>query len=469
MNVYLETYGCQMNLYDSELIQSILIEGGYTLTPSTDDADVVLMNTCAIRENAHRKIYGRLDILRPLKKQREQERRPFVVGVLGCMAQNLKEELLAHPVANLVVGPDNYRALPDLISNIAQTSAPEISAFLSEYETYSDIAPTRKEGVNAWLAIMRGCDNFCSFCVVPYTRGRERSRSVESILQEVRHLVEMGYPQVTLLGQNVNSYRHEGAVFADLISDVAQVNGLKRVRFTSPHPKDFPEAVLRVIAKNQNICKHIHLPLQSGSDRILSLMNRTYTAHEYLNVVEMIHSILPTATITTDIIVGFPTETEDDFQETVRLMNRVGFNNAYIFKYSERKGTTAARDYPDDIPEITKTDRIVRLNAQQHEIAFLKHQSCIGQTVQVLIEGDADKGLDHLTGIAPQMGKTEGNLTVVFPKTGFQPGEFVSIGITETTAGTLYGKATDSRRPASVNGSPLVWSEVGRPSNIKTL
>ena len=428
-----------MNMYDSELVQSILIENGYAMTSSTDDAEVVLMNTCAIRENAHRKIYGRLDLLRPLKKQREQERRPFIVGVLGCMAQNLKEELLTHPVANLVVGPDNYRALPDLISNIAETNAPAISAFLSEYETYSDIAPTRKEGVNAWIAIMRGCDNFCSFCVVPYTRGRERSRSVESVVQEVRRLVEMGYPQVTLLGQNVNSYRHEGAVFSDLISEVAQVDNLKRVRFTSPHPKDFPEALLRVIAKHENICKHIHLPLQAGSDRILSLMNRTYTANEYLQVVEMTRRILPMATLTTDIIVGFPTETEEDFQETVRLMNVVGFNNAYIFKYSERKGTTAQRDYPDDVTEVVKTDRIVRLNALQHEIAFSRHQGYIGQTVQVLIEGDADKELDQ------QMGKTEGNLTVVFPKTVFNPGEFVSVGITETTAGTLYGEVISTK------------------------
>ena len=433
MKVYLETYGCQMNEYDSELVESILIEGGYTLTKYEDEAEVVLLNTCAIRENAHRKIHGRLDLISSTKKKKGEATRPIVVGVLGCMAQNLKKELLESKDVNLVVGPDNYRALPDLINNIVETSRPELFASLSEYETYSDIAPVRKEGINAWIAIMRGCDNFCSFCVVPYTRGRERSRSVASILQEARLLVEQGYPQVTLLGQNVNSYRHEGAVFSDLIAEMAQISGLKRIRFTSPHPKDFPEELLRVISKHDNICKHIHLPLQAGSDRILSLMNRTYTAHEYLNVVETIRGILPTATLTTDIIVGFPTETENDFQETVQLMNRVKFNNAYIFKYSERKGTTAQRDYPDDVPEQVKTDRIVRLNTLQSKIAFLKHQHYIGQKVDVLIEGDADRGIDQ------QMGKSDGNLTVVFPKTIFHPGETIPVLITKTTAGTLYG------------------------------
>ncbi len=434
MNVLLETYGCQMNVSDSELIRSIFISNGHQMTSSEDDADVVLMNTCAIRENAHRKIYGRLDILRPLKKQRERERRPFIVGVLGCMAQNLKEELLDHPVANLVVGPDNYRALPHLIDRIVQTNGQAMEASLSEYETYSDIAPARIEGVNAWVTIMRGCDNFCTFCVVPYTRGRERSRSVLSIINELEQVVAGGYKQATLLGQNVNSYCHAGERFADLIIKAAQIPGLERIRFTSPHPKDFPEKLLYAIAEHPNICNHIHLPLQSGSDRILNLMNRTYTSAEYLDLVKTIRRILPTATLTTDIIVGFPTETEEAFQETVQRMNAVQFDNAFIFKYSERKGTIAARDYPNDVSEATKTDRIVRLNALQHQIAFSKHRCYIGQTVQVLIEGAA-------TSENQQMGKTEGNLTVVFPKTAFTPGTLVSVTISETTAGTLHGLA----------------------------
>jgi tRNA-2-methylthio-N6-dimethylallyladenosine synthase len=434
MNILLETYGCQMNLSDSELIRSILIANGYQITSSENDADVVLMNTCAIRENAHRKIYGRLDILRPLKKQRELEQRPFIVGVLGCMAQNLKEELLDHPVANLVVGPDNYRALPSLIDRIVQTNHQEISASLSEYETYSDIAPARIAGVNAWVTIMRGCDNFCTFCVVPYTRGRERSLPVSSILNQLSDLVKSGYRQATLLGQNVNSYCYEGEGFADLMVKAAGIPGLERIRFTSPHPKDFPEKLLYAIAEHPNICNHIHLPLQSGSDRILNLMNRTYTSAEYLDLVKTIRRIIPTATLTTDIIVGFPTETEALFQETMQVMKDVEFDNAFIFKYSERKGTIAARDYPEDVSEETKTDRIIRMNDLQNNIAFAKHKNYIGQEVQVLIEGDANKGINQ------QMGKTEGNLTVVFSKTAFNPGEFVTVRIKETTTGTLYGE-----------------------------
>lgn len=446
MNILLETYGCQMNLSDSELIRSILIAKGHQITLLEDEAEVVLMNTCAIRENAHRKIYGRLDILRPLKKQREAEQRPFIVGVLGCMAQNLKEELLDHPVANLVVGPDNYRALPHLIDRIVQgqralrthhqedvtTSA--IAASLSEYETYSDIAPARIPGVNAWVTIMRGCDNFCTFCVVPYTRGRERSLPVSSILNQLSDLVKSGYRQATLLGQNVNSYCYEGEGFADLMVKAAQIPGLERIRFTSPHPKDFPEKLLDAIAAYPNICNHIHLPLQSGSDQILNLMNRTYTSAEYLDLVKTIRRIIPTATLTTDIIVGFPTETEACFQETMQVMRDVEFDNAFIFKYSERKGTIAARDYREDVSEETKTDRIIRMNDLQNKIAFAKHKNYIGQELQVLIEGDASKGINQ------QMGKTEGNLTVVFPKTAFNPGEFVTVRIKETTTGTLYGQ-----------------------------
>ncbi len=431
--VYLQTYGCQMNEYDSELIRSILIDKGYRLTSETDEANVILLNTCAIRENAYRKIYGQLDLLRPLKKQRAKEARPFVVGILGCMAQNLKETLLDHPVVNLVVGPDNYRALPDLIGSIAQTGNPEIDAYLSEYETYSDIAPIRVEGVNGWIAIMRGCDNFCTFCVVPYTRGRERSRSVESILHEARLLSESGYRQVTLLGQNVNSYRCEGITFADLMEQVAHLPGLERIRFTSPHPKDFPEKLLHIIAAYPNICKHIHLPLQAGSDRILGLMNRTYTADAYKRLVDTIRRILPTTTLTTDIIVGFPTETEDDFEQTVRLVQEAQFDSAYIFKYSERVGTIAARDYPDDIPDTVKTDRIVRLIDIQRAISLKKHQDYIGRTMTVLIDGEKAEA------VPSQTGRTDGNMTVVFPKTVLKPGEFVSVRIETASSGTLYG------------------------------
>ncbi len=325
-----------------------------------------------------------------------------------------------------------------------------MEASLSEYETYSDIAPSRVAGVNAWIAVMRGCDNFCTFCVVPYTRGRERCRSVENILEEARRLAEAGYRQVTLLGQNVNSYRHEGAEFSDLIRAVADLPGIRRVRFTSPHPKDFPEPLLSAIAAHPHICKHIHLPAQAGSDRVLDAMNRTYSRDEYLALVDRIRQTIPGATITTDIIVGFPTETEADFQETCDLMRQVEFDNAFIFKYSERSGTIAQRQYPDDVPETVKTDRIVRLFDLQHNISHKKNRARIGETLDVLIEGIAEKRLDakigqvgHVgqVGQVGQVGKSDGNLTVVFPSTLMSPGTFVPVRITDATQGTLYGEA----------------------------
>lgn len=433
MKVFLETYGCQMNEYDSELIQSILKPNGYQMAPSVEEADVVLINTCAIRENAHRKIYGRLDLLRPFKRRKKH----FVVGILGCMAQNLKETLFEHPVVSLIVGPDNYRALPQMIGQVLEDNSREMEAYLSEYETYSDIAPTRVEGVNAWVAIMRGCDNFCSFCVVPYTRGRERSRSVESILDEVRAVAEKGYRQVTLLGQNVNSYRHDGSTFADLISKVAEVPGLSRIRFTSPHPKDFPKPLLEAIAGHPRICKHIHLPLQAGSDRILDQMNRSYTAKEYLRLVEAIRMEIPDCALTTDVIVGFPTETEADFRETAAVVREAQFDSAFIFKYSERKGTIASREYRDDVSPEIKTDRIVRLIDLQHGISLEKNRSKIGKALPVLIEGAAEKRPNS------QIGKTEGNTTVLFPATPFLPGETVSVRILDASPSTLYGKSSE--------------------------
>ncbi len=438
MNVYLETYGCQMNEYDSQLIRSILISGGYRLASSQEEADVVLVNTCAIRENAHRKIYSRLDQFRPVKKAMKKAGRPFVVGVLGCMAQNLKEDLFAHPVVSLIAGPDNYRSLPKLIDRAAKSGDREMDAYLSEYETYDDIAPTRVTGVNAWVAIMRGCDNFCTFCVVPYTRGRERSRSMAGIVAEVESLAEGGCPQVTLLGQNVNSYKDGSAIFSDLIAGVADIPGIRRVRFTSPHPKDFPRPLLETIAGHPHICKHIHLPLQAGSSRILELMGRTYTIEEYLNLVDEIRACIPGVTLTTDVIVGFPTETEEEFGETVRVMRQVEFDNAYIFKYSERKGTIASRRYPDDIPPDVKTDRIVRLFDLQRAISLKRNQARIGETLSVLIEGDAERKPGY------QMGKTDGHITTIFPSASHLPGSLVFVEITGATQGTLLGKVVHS-------------------------
>jgi len=446
MTVYLETYGCQMNVSDSELVRAILTEAGHTLSPVLEGAEVVLINTCAIRENAYRKVYGRLDLLRPLRLKARRDERPFIVALLGCMAQNLKETLFRHPVVNLIVGPDNYRTLPERIAKAAaqqsgRRKVQEIEANLSEQETYSGIEPLRFDGVNAWVTIMRGCDNFCTFCVVPYTRGRERSRPAAEILEEVRQLAAKGFRQVTLLGQNVNSYASGKHSFADLIVAVAEVPGITRVRFTSPHPKDFPEALLEAIAAHPTICKHIHLPMQSGSDRILGLMNRTYTRDEFLNLVQKIRELIPEISLGTDVIVGFPTETEDDHRQTMMAMKSAQFDSAYIFKYSERKGTIAARKFPDDVPSEAKTRRIVALFDLQHEISLEKNHARIGQTLSVLIEGEADKQAGY------QVGKTDGHHTVVFPETPLGPGEIIPVKITGAGISTLRGDALGIPKP----------------------
>ncbi len=424
-----------MNVSDSEVVRSILASAGHSLSPVIDDAEVILINTCAIRENAYRKIYGRLDLLRPLRIKMRKQKRHFVVGLLGCMAQNMKEILFRHPVVNMIVGPDNYRALPKLILNVLEKGQKEIDADLSEEETYSGVEPMRFDGVNAWVTIMRGCDNFCTFCVVPYTRGRERSRPAGEILEEVRRLVNLGYRQVTLLGQNVNSYQAEHTSFARLIHDVADLPGILRVRFTSPHPKDFPEPLLDVISKHPKICKHIHLPLQSGSDRILELMNRTYTRGDFLHLVEKIRLMIPGVSLTTDIIVGFPTETEADHQETVDVMRVAAFDSAYIFKYSERKGTIASRKYPDDVSPDQKTLWIVSLFDLQHAISLTKNSAKIGKIMDVLIDGEADKRPGF------QIGKSDGNTTVIFPSTSFKPGEVIPVTITDATTATLLGQS----------------------------
>ncbi len=419
-----------MNVSDSEIIRSVLAAAGHETAPILEDAEVVLINTCAIRENAYRKIYGRLDTLRPHRLRMIKEKGRFIVGLLGCMAQNLKKDMFKHPVVNLVVGPDNYRALPDLIEKLAQgdqKKQAEMDADLSEYETYQGIDPKRFDGVNAWVTIMRGCDNFCTFCVVPYTRGRERSRSLPDVLAEVHRLVEQGFSQVTLLGQNVNSYQAEGLSFADLI-----VAGVSRVRFTSPHPKDFPDALLEAIANHPNICKHIHLPLQSGSDRVLELMNRTYTGAEFLALAQKIRRSIP---ISTDIIVGFPTETEADHQKTLVLLKAVGFESAYIFKYSERKGTIASKKFPDDVSPAVKTSRIVALFELQREIALEKNQAKIGRTLNVMLAGQSDKRPGF------QVGKTEGNMTVIFPQIPHPLGTIIPIVVTDATSATLLGKS----------------------------
>lgn len=437
--VYIETFGCQMNEYDTELVRSLLKAEGFTFTEDRAQADVVLMNTCAIRENAHNKVYGHLADLKAMKRQRG-----LVVGLLGCMAQNLKKELLeSEPTIDVLAGPDSYRRLPELIRRALTYQEKGSAVELSEYETYQDILPERAEGVNAWIAVMRGCDNFCTFCVVPYTRGRERSRDPEGIIREAEQLAAHGYRQVTLLGQNVNSYRFGAWDFARLVTAVAEVPGIERVRFTSPHPKDFPPALLDAVAGHPKICKHIHLPLQAGNDRILRLMNRTYTRREYLSLVEEIRRRRSDIVLTTDIICGFCTETDEEFLDTYRTVEQVGYHAVFIFKYSERKNTIAARKYPDDVPERVKSERVARLVELQKAISLRKNCEIIGHWVEVLVEGDAKRSS------AQWMGRTDGNVTVVWEKRGptLRPGDLVSVRVARASATTLFGDEASLQVP----------------------
>ncbi|MEC4673870.1 MAG: tRNA (N6-isopentenyl adenosine(37)-C2)-methylthiotransferase MiaB [Nitrospirota bacterium] len=428
--VYIETFGCQMNEYDTELVRSILQKRGFEFSKDQGKADVVLMNTCAIRENAHNRVYGHLGKLHEVKGSRN-----LVVGVLGCMAQNLKKELMEKvPLIDVIVGPDGYRQLPDLLINALKTRERGLAVDLSEYETYEYILPDRGPGVNAWIAVMRGCDNFCSFCVVPYTRGRERSRSPEGIIEEAQALVAQGYKQITLLGQNVNSYCHENWSFADLLTAIADISGIERVRFTSPHPKDFPQPLLDAVAGHPKICSQIHLPVQSGNDRMLDRMGRGYTQTEFRRLVDDIR-VRGDIALSTDIICGFCGETENEFLDTYRLIEEVEFQSAFIFKYSERKNTIASRQFPDDIPELVKSDRVTRLVERQRVISAEINRRLIGHSVEVIVEGDAKKSSTQW------MGHTERNVTVVWGKSTLevQPGDLVMINVNDASASTLFG------------------------------
>ncbi len=430
MKIFLETFGCQMNEYDSELIRSILRSHQHTFVENLDQAEVALLNTCAIRENAHEKIFHRLDDLKGMKRRRKN----LVVGVLGCMAQNLRQELAEHaPIVDIVAGPDSYKRLPLLINAVHGTGEKGFDFSLSEYETYSDIAPQRMPGVNAWIAIMRGCDNFCTFCVVPYTRGRERSREPQNIVAETHRIAAEGFKQVTLLGQNVNSYRFEQHDFADLMQMVAEVDGIRRVRFTSPHPKDFPRKLLHVMAANPKLCKHIHLPLQAGSDSVLERMNRTYTKQEFLDLVAEIRAIVPEVSLTTDIICGFCGETDEDFEETLEVIRRVEFDSAFTFKYSERKHTIAERKFKDDVPDEVKLQRLTRLIDLQREISKQRNAAEIGKILEVLVEEPSKKNPHEW------LGRTDQNKGVVFWDDAVQPGDFVQVRINAAGTNTLRG------------------------------
>jgi tRNA-2-methylthio-N6-dimethylallyladenosine synthase len=429
--LYIETYGCQMNVADSEVVASVMQMAGYETTDSIDEADAVFLNTCSVRDNAEQKIYRRLEALAAIRRKR-----PLIIGVLGCMAERAQQDLLENHHADLVAGPDAYLSLPDLIAQ-AEMGHKAMNIELSTTETYKDVVPQRiglGHKIGGFVSIMRGCNNFCHYCIVPYTRGRERSRDVESILKEVRDLRDKGYKEVTLLGQNVNSYRSQETDFPALLRRVAEEAPEMRIRFTTSHPKDMSDETLRVIAEVPNVCKHIHLPVQSGSDRILKLMNRKYTHEWYMDRVNAIRRIIPDCGLSTDIFVGYHSETEEDHQLSLSLMREVGYDSAFMFKYSERPGTYASKHLPDDVPEEEKIRRLNELIQLQTEISAQQNKKDEGKTFDVLVEGFSKRSRAQLCG------RTEQNKMVVFDKGSHHIGETVKVKITGSTSATLFGE-----------------------------
>ena len=427
--IYIETYGCQMNLADSEIVLGIMKKHGYSLTDDISKADVILVNTCSVREHAEQRVIGRLSSFLRYKKRKPD----LVIGVLGCMAERLKKRLIEEEnLADIVVGPDEYRKLPQLVSD-AFAGHKGIAVKLSKVETYDDITPLRTEGISAWITVMRGCDKFCTFCVVPFTRGRERSRPLDSIVKEVEMLSSQGYREVTLLGQNVNSYRDGNYDFADLLSAVARVDRNMRIRFTTSHPKDMSDKLIQTIAEHPNICNYIHLPVQSGSDRILELMNRTYDRKHYLELVRKIRETIPGVSLSTDIIAGFPTETEEDHKMTLSLLEEVRFDGAFMFKYSPREGTKAYA-MGDDVPDEVKVRRLTEIIELQQKISYEINQELIGKEVEVLVEGESKRSSEQW------MGRTDTNKVVIFPKhEGVKPGDYVIVRINKANSATLFG------------------------------
>lgn len=435
--LYIETYGCQMNVADSEVVASVMQMADYETTENIDEADAVFLNTCSVRDNAEQKIYHRLEALNALRRKH-----PLIIGVLGCMAERVKEDLLENHHCDLVAGPDAYLTLPDLIAQV-ETGHKAMNIELSTSETYKDIVPQRiglGHKIGGYVSIMRGCNNFCHYCIVPYTRGRERSRDVESILREVRDLRDRGFKEVTLLGQNVNSYQfivHGSEFIVDfpqLLRRVAEEAPEMRVRFTTSHPKDMSDETLQVIAEMPNVCKHIHLPVQSGSDRILKLMNRKYTREWYLDRIAAIRRIIPDCGLSTDIFVGYHSETEEDHQLSLDLMREVGYDSAFMFKYSERPGTYASKHLPDDVPEEEKIRRLNELIALQTEISAQQNKKDEGKEFEVLVEGFSKRSRSQLCG------RTEQNKMVVFDKGNHHIGETVRVKITNSTSATLFGE-----------------------------
>jgi len=434
--LYVETYGCQMNVADTEVVQSVMSKNGFAMTSTMENADVILVNTCSVRDNAEQRIIARLGDFKHYKKQNPN----VVIGVLGCMAERLRSKMMdenvqtINSVVDIVVGPDEYRKLPQLIDE-AFDGEKGIAVRLSRVENYDDIIPFRADGISAWISVMRGCDKFCTFCVVPFTRGRERSRTVASVVNEVRELSSRGFKEVYLLGQNVNSFLdlETEKDFSDLLSEIANVDRTMRVRFTTSHPQDMSEKLIRTIAGNENICKFIHLPVQSGSDRILELMNRTYDSKHYRSLVDKIRKHIPNASLSTDIIVGFPTETEEDHQQTMAMMKEIGYDGAFMFHYSPRENTKAF-NWDDDVSQEIKTRRLYEMNEMQREISFKLNQKLIGTIETILVESESKKSSEEFCG------RTDTNKTVIFPKENLKVGDYVQVKIERVNSATLFGR-----------------------------
>ena len=434
--LYIETYGCQMNVADSEVVASIMKMAGYEMTDVIADADAIFVNTCSVRDNAEQKIYSRLQYFHSLRKHKKD----LIVGVLGCMAERVKEKLLDEHHVNLVAGPDSYMDLPNLIA-AAEQGEKAINVELSTTETYREVLPLKLPGVHisGFVSIMRGCNNFCTYCIVPYTRGRERSRDVYSILKEIRDMRDKGFREVTLLGQNVNSYFFESdggdrVDFPELLKRVAEAVPEMRVRFVTSHPKDMSDETLRVMASHPNLCRYIHLPAQSGSSRILRIMNRKYTREWYLDRIAAIRRILPDCAISTDLFCGFHSETEEDFEETLSLMREVGYDSAYMFKYSERPGTYAAKHLPDDVPEEVKIQRLQRMIDLQNQLSEESNLRDVGKEFEVLVEGFSKRSREQL------FGRTSQNKVVIFDKKDFHIGQFIRVRIVRASSATLFGE-----------------------------
>jgi tRNA-2-methylthio-N6-dimethylallyladenosine synthase len=438
MKLYIETYGCQMNVADSEVVAAVMAGKGYTITENQLEADVIFINTCSVRDNAEQRIWGRLNLFNSYKKKRKN----LIIGIIGCMAERLAEELLEKKVVDLVAGPDAYRDLPFLIDK-AKEGEEAINVELTIDETYDHLVPMRLENdsIAGFVSITRGCNNFCTYCIVPYTRGRERSRDPQDILNEVADLASKGYKEVTLLGQNVNSFKWEiegenkPVKFPDLLKMVAESQPEMRVRFSTSHPKDLTERLLKIIATTPNICNHIHLPFQSGSSKILNLMNRKYDREWYMRRIEAIKEIIPDCGLSTDVFCGFSTETEEDFQETLSLMEWANFDLAFMFKYSERPGTYAARHLKDDVPEEVKSERLDRMIKLQSHLSLESNKRDIGKVFEVLVEGTSKKSKEELVGRTPQ------NKLVVFPAKEYKKGDFVQVKVNRCTQTTLIGES----------------------------